>query len=149
MTDTTPPIADAMTDPTARDLIQRLADSVELLLLMRNGLTPLVITEAALDEARAYLAQPEPEVPTDEERFEHWWYHEGSAPPRAEDDSEEHTHRTSKIAWLNGACCARYGNRTPAPIPLSERQVRQGLSHRNVCPGDPALASPPPPRADS
>ena len=55
-----------MTDPTARDLIQRLADSVELLLLMRNGLTPLVITEAALDEARAYLAQPEPEVPTDE-----------------------------------------------------------------------------------
>jgi len=67
------------------------------------------------NEARAYLAQPEPQGPTDEERFEHWWYHEGSAPPRSEDDLEEHTHRTSKIAWLNGAYCARYGNRTPAP----------------------------------
>jgi len=71
---TPPPIADAMTDPTARDLIQRLADSVELLLLMRNGLTPLVITEAALDEARAYLASPLPAA-TDCPRIDSWRPH--------------------------------------------------------------------------
>lgn len=100
-----------MTDPTARDLIQRL-----LTVLGED-----YAGTALVAEARAYLAAPEPEGPAsvvygpsdDEERFENWWYHEGSAPPRPEHDLEEHTHRTSKSAWLNGAYCARYGNHTP------------------------------------
>lgn len=58
-------------DPTARALIQRLADSVELLLQMRNGLMPLGITEMALAEARAYLAASGgPAAPTDAELLE-------------------------------------------------------------------------------
>jgi hypothetical protein len=34
--------------------------------------------------------------------FEHWWYHEGSGPPRHGDDAEEHCKRMCKIAWDNG-----------------------------------------------
>jgi len=102
------------------DLITRMANELDE--YRRLLLDDCTVTHRLSNEARTALAEPGPERPTDEERFEHWWYHEGSAPPRAEDDSEEHTHRTSKIAWLNGAYCARYGNRTPAPIPLSERQ---------------------------
>ncbi|MEN9885726.1 MAG: hypothetical protein RL758_304 [Pseudomonadota bacterium] len=35
--------------------------------------------------------------------FEHWWYHEGSQPPTAGHDMEEHCKRMCKIAWDNGA----------------------------------------------
>jgi hypothetical protein len=41
-----------------------------------------------------------PESP--EKDFELWWYNEGSGmSPRPLEDAEEHTHRVSKIAWLN------------------------------------------------
>jgi len=39
--------------------------------------------------------------------FEHWWYHEGSQPPTAGYDLEEHCKRMCKIAWDNGAFKAR------------------------------------------
>lgn len=35
--------------------------------------------------------------------FEHWWYHEGSAPPLPGYDMEEHCKRMCQIAWDNGA----------------------------------------------
>ena len=94
-----------MTDP--RDLIQRLADSVELLLQMRNGLMPLVITETALAEARAYLAAPdEPAVPdsrepTDEELHDLWQelyrFHDGAT--------------SGEVAVIARAVLARWGGR--------------------------------------
>ena len=52
-----------MTDPTARDLIQRLADA-----LTAHG--PLPGAVPLLNEARAYLAQPELKRPTDEDLLE-------------------------------------------------------------------------------
>ena len=120
-----------MTNP--RDLIQRLADSVELLLQMRNGLMPLSITETALAEARAYLAAPdEPAVPSDAELLE--------LMPEAMRDEFSYAATVCSDATGNRvkagifrvalntvtleyarAVLARYGNRTPAPIPLSER----------------------------
>ena len=57
-----------MTNTNPRDLIHGLAQSVEILLDMRSAdAKPMRITEKRLEEARAYLAQPEPEEPTDEE----------------------------------------------------------------------------------
>jgi hypothetical protein len=62
----------------------------------------------------AALAQPEPQGPTDdeiEERFQRWWFNEGSGMrPLNGEDHEEHAHRISQIAWSNGACVARWGN---------------------------------------
>ena len=56
-----------MTD-TARDLIQRMADELDLYRQMaRDDCTS---THPFADEARAYLAQSEPEGPTDEEIME-------------------------------------------------------------------------------
>ena len=64
-----------MTDPT-RDLIQRLVDIADTLdgrkpLVFAqgqamDGFTALANFQSLADEARAYLAQPEPEGPTDE-----------------------------------------------------------------------------------
>jgi hypothetical protein len=64
-----------MTDP--RDLIKRLADIADALDGRKplvsaqgqamDGFTALANFRALADEARAYLAQPEPEGPTDEE----------------------------------------------------------------------------------
>ena len=50
--------------------------------------------------------------------FEHWWYHEGSQPPTAGHDLEEHCKRMCKIAWDNGAfeereACAKLCEKTP------------------------------------
>jgi hypothetical protein len=57
-----------MTDTHPRDLIHGLAQSVEILLEMRSpDAKPMRITEKRLDEARAYLAQPGPNAPTEEE----------------------------------------------------------------------------------
>ena len=52
-------------EPTSRDLIKRLADELDHYrqLLMGDGRE----THALATEARAYLDQPEPEGPTDEE----------------------------------------------------------------------------------
>ena len=62
---------------TERDLIQRLADMADALdgrkpLVfaqgqVMDGFTALANFQALANEARAYLDQPEPEVPTDEE----------------------------------------------------------------------------------
>lgn len=77
------------------------------------------------DRTRAALAEPEPEGPTDEKLnrlFHVWWYDEGSGmTPCAHEDQEEHVHRISRIAWHNGAYCARWGNPTLQPVPVSER----------------------------
>jgi len=56
-----------MTD-TTRDLIQRMA--TELDLYRQLVLDDCTSTHRFADEARAYLAQPEPEGPTDEELWE-------------------------------------------------------------------------------
>jgi hypothetical protein len=54
-----------------RAMCAELVDSVELLLEMRAvDAKPMAITEDRLTRARALLAQPEPEVPTDEEIME-------------------------------------------------------------------------------
>ena len=39
--------------------------------------------------------------------FETWWHNEGSAPKRNGEDLEEFVHRMCKVAWYNGAFCAR------------------------------------------
>ena len=50
-----------MADTNPRDLIHGLAQSVEILLDMRSAdAKPMRITEKRLEEARAYLDQPEP-----------------------------------------------------------------------------------------
>ena len=59
-----------MTDANARDLIKRLADELDHYrqLLMDDKRE----THALATEARAYLAQPEPEEPTDEDLHDLW-----------------------------------------------------------------------------
>jgi hypothetical protein len=69
-----------MTDINPRDLIKRLADIADALDGRKplvsaqgqamDGFTALANFRALADEARAYLAQPEPEGPTDEELLE-------------------------------------------------------------------------------
>jgi hypothetical protein len=57
------------------------------------------------------------------QRFDQWWYHEGSGmPPLPEEDQEAHVHRVSQIAWRNGAYVVRQGRSTaePAPTPCGE-----------------------------
>jgi hypothetical protein len=59
-----------------RALCAELADSVELLLEMRSNDRPMRVTEDRLNRARAALAQPEPQGPTNEELDEfaiYWW----------------------------------------------------------------------------
>mgnify|MGYP001544547908 CR=1 FL=1 len=66
-----------MTDITTRDLIQRLADMADALdgrkpLVFSqgqamDGFTALANFQALANEARAYLSQPEPERPTDDD----------------------------------------------------------------------------------
>jgi hypothetical protein len=61
-----------MTD-TERDLIQRMATELDLYRqLLRDDCTS---THPLADEARAFLAQPEPEGPTDEEMIDLFWKH--------------------------------------------------------------------------
>jgi hypothetical protein len=55
-----------MPDPDYKALCAELADSVELLLEMRSNDRPMQVTEDRLNRARAALAQPEPQGPTDE-----------------------------------------------------------------------------------
>ena len=52
-----------MADPLPRELIRRLADEVQSYMDDRDDVYP----NEALEQARAYLAQPEPAGPTDEE----------------------------------------------------------------------------------
>jgi len=77
--------------------------------------------------ARAALAQAESQgpEPTDEEfdeRFQRWWYNEGSGmPPHKGEDQEEHACRVSRIAWHNGAYVTRWGRPAIEPVPVAER----------------------------
>ena len=100
-----------MTDTNPRDLIQRMAKELDLYRqIARDNCTS---THPLADQARAYLAQSEPEGPTDEElrrRFLIWWREEASAMrPHPDHDHEEHARRISEIAWANGAYVARWG----------------------------------------
>jgi len=55
-----------MTDTNPRDLIQRLTTKLDLLHCQIN----VPYQSALIDEALAYLAQPEPEYPSDKELLE-------------------------------------------------------------------------------
>jgi hypothetical protein len=107
-----------MTDPTARDLIQRLADALTAHHQL-PGRVPLI------NEARAYLAAPDgPAVPdgrepasvayepSDDELHDLWRelyrFHDGAT--------------SGEVATIARAVLARYGHQSPQPIPLSERQ---------------------------
>jgi hypothetical protein len=109
-----------MTDPTARDLIQRLADALD-----DHVLANWYTCSNLINEARAYLAAPdEPAVPagrepTVEELRDLWQDLYGAlavigsswgGPTRAD------------VAVIARAALARWGSRPPAPIPLFERQ---------------------------
>jgi hypothetical protein len=60
-----------MPDPDYKALCAELADSVELLLEMRAvDAKPMAITEDRVFRARAALAQPEPQEPSDEGLWE-------------------------------------------------------------------------------
>ena len=53
--------------------------------------------------------------------FETWWHQEGSRPPAAEHDFEEHCKRMCEIAWKNGAfvereACARIAERSESAL---------------------------------
>jgi hypothetical protein len=60
-----------MTEPNFRALCAELADSVELLLDMRQSARPLLITEDRLNRVRAALAE-QPVGPTDDQIDELW-----------------------------------------------------------------------------
>ena len=95
-----------MTDPIARDLIQRLAEALPIRWNMGDSDLSL------LTEARAYLAQPEAQGPTDEELDDLWRelyrFHDGAT--------------SGEVAEIARAVLARWGSRTQAPISLAERQ---------------------------
>ena len=119
-----------MTDPTARDLIQRLLDTVKP---KYTDPDEIVAVCQALNEARAYLAAPdEPAVPSDAELLE--------LMPEAMRDEFSYAATVCSDATggqvkpgifrvcLNHsaleyarAVLARWGSHTPTPIPLSER----------------------------
>ena len=106
---------------TERDLIQRMAKELDLYRQMaRDDCTS---THPFADEARAYLAQPEPEEPTEEEiekSFQRWWFNEGSGiRPSNGEDQEERVRRVSQIAWSNGAYVARWGRPKPPSLKSS------------------------------
>jgi hypothetical protein len=95
-----------MTNPY-RAMCAELVDSVELLLEMRAvDAKPMAITEDRVSRARALLAQPVAEVPTDEELdafiygffFEDDWYY-----------------NTEMERGLARAALARYGGSTSNP----------------------------------
>ena len=122
-----------MTDTNPRDLIQRLADELYKYECLTSRRPPDCIPAPSplIDEARAYLSQPEPEEPTDEEiekSFQLWWFNEGSGMrPSNGEDQEEHVRRVSQIAWSNGAYVARWGRPAiqPEPKGLTDEELLQ------------------------
>jgi len=40
-------------------------------------------------------------------RFEQWWYEEGSVPPQGNNDFEEHCKKMCAIAWANASYVER------------------------------------------
>jgi hypothetical protein len=95
---------------TERDLIQRMADELDHYrqLLMDD----LRETHALANEARAYLAQPEPEGPTDEE-LNRLLYYEFTT-------STGHGERSDPIGFAR-AVLTRWGSPAIEPVPVSGR----------------------------
>ena len=113
MTDLSP--VDAMTNEF-RAMCAELVDSVELLLEMRAvDAKPMAITEDRVSRARALLAQPVAEEPTDDE-IEEWADACSEAPPE-EMDPEIHGWRrcftAKEFSETIRAALARWG--TPPP----------------------------------
>ena len=90
---------------TTRDLIQRLAKELDLYRQM--VLDDCTSTHPLADEARAYLAQPEPEGPTDEDLHDLWLelygFHDGPT--------------SGDVAAIARAVLARWGSALPTPQP--------------------------------
>jgi hypothetical protein len=109
-----------MTDP--RDLIQRLADELEKL---DDHYSAQLFD--LLDEARAYLAQPEPEGPTDEEILalsgKYFIYRGDSMGDRFIPISIGPSFELSQqMVDFARAILACYGHQRPTPLSLTERQ---------------------------
>ena len=128
-----------MTDPTARDLIQRLADNLEYGARSMSSFR-------LLDEARAYLAASDEPAAPDGRESASVAYEPSDAEllelmpetMRNEFAAVSDVYSTTTGGQVKPglfrivlntvaleyarAVLARYGNRTPAPIPLSERQ---------------------------
>ena len=109
-----------MTD-TKLGLIQRLADALEGHIDHVPAYKEEVAEEQAdlIDQARAYLAQPEPEGPTDEELEEFALKHGGgyfNCDCQAEADILTRKHVSDYRAVL-----ARWGRPAIEPVPVSER----------------------------
>ena len=70
---------------------------------------------------------------TAKEQFDVWWREEGSAitPEFADTDHEEHAHRVSEIAWMNGVCCEcnRWRNAAHGIMASMKRFLREGDNH--------------------
>ena len=106
-------------------LCAELADSVELLLEMRpTNAKPMAITEDRLSRARAALAQPEPEGPTDEEILALSQWHEvsytlsdGSVVYPLQDGSD----MKDAVLSFTRAVLARWGRPAVEPVPVAER----------------------------
>jgi hypothetical protein len=48
-------------------------------------------------------------IDCDAAAFDRWWYEEGSGiAPEEGEEPESHACRVARIAWLNGAYCARH-----------------------------------------
>ena len=86
-----------MTDAT-RDLIQRLADELYKYECLTSRRPPDYIPAPSplIDEARAYLAQPEPEGPTDEDRIKAAFVMGQTGAPSSE------TERLAFESWMRG-----------------------------------------------
>jgi hypothetical protein len=55
----------------------------------------------------------------DLEKFERWWFNEGSGyRPTPSEDTEEFVHRSCRVAWLNGAFCAQSGTNQEDQLPI-------------------------------
>ena len=97
----------------ARDLIQRLVDALEM---WKLGYGSTAADTCIIQAASAYLAQPEPEGLSEEGVADLIIDLADQQLPR--DDFKG----PSYLFEFARAAIARYGNRTPVPVPLSERQ---------------------------
>ena len=111
-----------MTD-TTRDLIQRMAKELDLYRQMARN--DCISTHPFADEARAYLAQSEPEGPTDEELLRTYGLakrnhcYEGPI-----DDWPKRAERAATVHGLRAVIAAdraRWGRPAIGPVPVSER----------------------------
>ena len=100
-----------MTETTARKLLASLLDALasEHVRPEKEGAEFTAVLCEALEQARAYLAQPEPAGPTDEELYDMW-------------DQEGNEADFQDCRRFARAVLARWGNHPhPRPIPVAER----------------------------